>query len=91
MKSRATNLGGAATDAQSAVNARRSMGVRLSFVPAAGVTVLAGPKSADVGVLAAGAASEETQWLVRAAGTVLGTVTAFHRVAGKATKEVSAP
>ena len=92
IKARAANVGGAPTDAASAVLARRSMGVRLSFGPAEGVTVLSGPKRADAGVLAAGGASEAFEWLVKPLGRpALGTVTAVHRVAGQATKEVAAP
>lgn len=89
---KATNTGGGPTDTKVAEKAERAMDVRLSFEPASGVEVLAGPKVAPVGVLAAGGVSKEAVWLVRApAKQPIGRVTAFHRVAGKASQEVTAP
>jgi len=54
--------------------------------------VLADPRSAPVGTLAAGAVSGDVEWLVRRAGAgALGTVSAVGRTAGRATAEATLP
>jgi len=90
VKARASNVGGGPTENAVAVKAKRSMEVRLAFAPASGVEVVAGPKSARAGVLAAGATSDVVEWTVRGAGT-LGRVEARHRVAGTASREAKVP
>ena len=92
VEARAEDVGGGPTETAVAVAAHRSMGVHLRFVPAAGVTTLAGPTNPDLGVLAAGASSERVTWTVRApAGGRLGVVRGVHRIAGPAEREATAP
>jgi hypothetical protein len=86
---RAKNVGGGPTDTKLMENAARASGVRLTFVPEEGTETLGGPRVAIVGSLPAGGVSPEAVWIVRRRGDrVLGTVKAFHRVAGTAEAEV---
>jgi len=92
VKVRVDNVGGAPTETVRAERAARATPVRLVFVPAKDVDVVAGPPSAALGTLPAGGASVETEWLVRRAGPgPLGTATASHRVAGTASAEGTLP
>jgi hypothetical protein len=92
VKARVANAGGGPTDTASAEHGKRAMAVRVSFGAAPGAERTAGPAVASAGVLAAGGVSGETTWIVRRpSGGALGTVTARHRAAGTATKEVSTP
>jgi hypothetical protein len=99
VRARVADDGGGPTDTPLSVQRRRAMSVRVALALEDGVERLGGPAKADVGVLAAGAASGEITWLVRrappranrAAEPVLGAITAQHRVAGRVTAEVRAP
>ncbi len=90
------NVGGGPTDLVLAQQRRRDMPVRLRLATEPGVERLAGPASADLGSLVAGAASTEVRWLLRAVPArpgraprpVLGTATAEHRVAGRVSETV---
>jgi hypothetical protein len=92
---RVRNVGDGPTDPASAGNRGRAMGVRATFEPAAGVEVLGGPRTpvVDLGVLAPGAASAETTWVVRRleGSGALGTVRLRHRASATVVREVVTP
>jgi hypothetical protein len=90
-KARVSNPGGGPTETELAVRGRRSMGVRVGFVVAKGAEVVAGPRLADAGVLAAGGISNPIEWVVRGGPGELGVVTARHRVAGSASARAATP
>jgi hypothetical protein len=92
VRARAANTGGGPTETRCAQAARRAHEVRLTLAAAPGVEVLAGPRAAGVGVLAAGGLSAQVEWIVRRAGPgPVGRVVAAHRVAGAAEQALEAP
>lgn len=96
---RARNRGTAPTETALASARRLAHAVRVTLALEDGVERLAGPVVGDAGVLAPGASSAPSVWLVKRAAPrpgrvsepLLGAVSAAHRSAGRVTQEVKAP
>jgi hypothetical protein len=90
VRARVQNVGGGALETAGAKRAHRSADVRMTL-SAPGAVLVAGPGTARVPPVEAGASSDVVEWTWRAPAGPLGTLEARHRVAGAVAKEVVAP